>query len=191
MAELVDAYVSGAYFERSAGSSPVPGTRGFCKRLNMGGMQNPFLLSPNFGHLLAVVSAFSEAIADMRNTTSRPSGVRESPFGIQSLEEYADRVPRTWIGQQKGHKLQPHVKILIDFRKTYKNCLLFNSLSQPVAFCLLYRKLITYICTTIYSSQVKSTCQNAHSSHSCFLPCSREPSSKSPSRQAPPSPTWQ
>ena len=26
MAELVDAYVSGAYFERSAGSSPVPGT---------------------------------------------------------------------------------------------------------------------------------------------------------------------
>ncbi len=26
MAELVDAYVSGAYFERSAGSSPVSGT---------------------------------------------------------------------------------------------------------------------------------------------------------------------
>lgn len=29
MAELVDAYVSGAYFERSAGSSPVSGTRRF------------------------------------------------------------------------------------------------------------------------------------------------------------------
>ena len=30
MAELVDAYVSGAYFERSAGSSPVSGTSFFC-----------------------------------------------------------------------------------------------------------------------------------------------------------------
>ena len=39
MAELVDAYVSGAYIERCAGSSPVPGTKGvpngipfFCAR---------------------------------------------------------------------------------------------------------------------------------------------------------------
>ena len=33
MAELVDAYVSGAYFERSAGSSPVSGTRRFFPKL--------------------------------------------------------------------------------------------------------------------------------------------------------------
>ena len=40
VAELVDAHVSGACSERSAGSSPVPGTKEFCRSLKRRQLQN-------------------------------------------------------------------------------------------------------------------------------------------------------
>ena len=57
MAELVDAHVSGACSERSAGSSPVPGTRGILQEVqNERNVEFFFYVCFNFGHLLATFS---------------------------------------------------------------------------------------------------------------------------------------
>ena len=57
VAELVDAHVSGACSERSAGSSPVPGTKEILQvTLNERKSKIFFLLYPNLGHSLAMFS---------------------------------------------------------------------------------------------------------------------------------------
>ena len=57
VAELVDAHVSGACSERSAGSSPVPGTKEILQvALNERKSKIFFLIYPNFGHSLAIFS---------------------------------------------------------------------------------------------------------------------------------------
>ena len=57
MAELVDAHVSGACSERSAGSSPVPGTKEILQVTQYERKSKIFfLLYPNLGHLLATFS---------------------------------------------------------------------------------------------------------------------------------------
>ena len=57
VAELVDAHVSGACSERSAGSSPVPGTRGILQEVqNERNVEFFFYVCLSFGHSLAIFS---------------------------------------------------------------------------------------------------------------------------------------
>ena len=55
MAELVDAHVSGACSERSAGSSPVPGTKRILQVVqNEQNVEFFFILYLKFGHDLVI-----------------------------------------------------------------------------------------------------------------------------------------
>ena len=56
MAELVDAHVSGACSERSAGSSPVPGTKEILQVVLIERRCKISFFIPHFGHSLAIFS---------------------------------------------------------------------------------------------------------------------------------------
>ena len=113
VAELVDAHVSGACSERSAGSSPVPGTSGIPQRVqNERIVEFFFYVCLSFGHSLAIFSRnpLASSPRTRNRTHTKPLGhfdfyaaIRTVVSGLNSgKEKYIAEGGK--VGRKEGYR---------------------------------------------------------------------------------------